>query len=176
MKRDYENGVKEDVVYFTGYEVEKTPAYDMDTLFVVGCRPLEEVLKKAEEKYVDHIYLGANQSFHIELPNGTDSEQKGWDDLVLGLLKKGYTVTLDYDIKYHEWVLESGYNENNKFISQISVKLPYIDQLNYNACIKIDDKDFKASNPGVWCHSLHDLMDRNKFTDWSKYGLDKVLK
>ena len=35
--------------------------------------------------------------------------------------------------------------------SMISVLLPYIDQQwNYNACIKIDDKDFKASNPGVW--------------------------
>ena len=57
----------------------------------------------------------------------------------------------------------------------ISVKLPYIQQLGYNAIIKLDDKDFKASNPGVWCHSLHDLMDREKFTDWSKYSLDKPL-
>ena len=65
------------------------------------------------------------------MPNGTDSEQKGWDNLVFGLLKEMYTVTLDYDIKYHEWILESGYNENTRFISQISVKLPYIDQLNY---------------------------------------------
>ena len=40
----------------------------------------------------------------------------------------------------------------------------------------IDDKDFDATNPGVWCHSLHDLMDREKFTDWGKYGLDKVLE
>ena len=56
------------------------------------------------------------------------------------------------------------------------VVVPYVAQWNYNTMIKIDDKDFKASNPGVWCHSLHDLMDRNKFTDWSKYGLDKVLK
>ena len=56
------------------------------------------------------------------------------------------------------------------------VVVPYVKQWGYNAMIKIDDKDFKASNPGVWCHSLHDLMDREKFTDWGKYGLDKVLK
>ena len=41
---------------------------------------------------------------------------------------------------------------------------------------EIDDKGFDASNPGVWCHSLHDLMDREKFTDWGKYGLDKILE
>ena len=63
MKRDYASGVDENVVYFTGFEVERTPAYDMDTLFVVGCRPLEEVIAKAEETHADHIYLGANQSF-----------------------------------------------------------------------------------------------------------------
>jgi len=71
--------------------------------------------------------------------------------------------------------LEAGYNEQSKFISQISVKLPYIDHLNYNACIKIDDKDFKASNAGVWIHQVHDLQDRSKFTDWSKYENDNPV-
>ena len=40
--------------------------------------------------------------------------------------------------------------------------VPYAKQWNYNTMIKIDDKDFKATNPGVWCHSLHDLMDTVK--------------
>ena len=118
MKRDYSDGVKDDVVYFTGYEVEHTPAFDMDTLFVVGCRPLKEVIEHANKHHVDHIYLGANQSFQVKLPHGDDATNKAWDTLVYGLLKEGYTVTLDYDIKYHEYIIESGYNENNKFISQ----------------------------------------------------------
>jgi hypothetical protein len=164
MKRTYEDGVKDDVIYFTGYEVEKTPAFDMDTLFVVGCRPLQEVLDKAKEKHVEHIYLGANHSF---VP------KEDWDDLVMGLLDAKYTVTLDYDVKYHEWVLESGYNERHNFISQISVKLPYVNQLNYNACIKIDDADFDHSNAGVWIQPVHELLERDKFTDWTKYELDK---
>jgi hypothetical protein len=164
MKRTYEDGVKDDVIYFTGYEVEKTPAFDMDTLFVVGCRPLQEVLDKAKEKHVEHIYLGANHSF---VP------KEDWDDLVIGLLDAKYTVTLDYDVKYHEWVLESGYNERHNFISQISVKLPYVNQLNYNACIKIDDADFDHSNAGVWIQPVHELLERDKFTDWTKYELDK---
>ena len=28
MDRDYNNGKKDDVIFFTGREIEKTPAYD----------------------------------------------------------------------------------------------------------------------------------------------------
>ena len=35
----------------------------MDTLFVVGCLPIEEVLEQAEKNHVEHIHLGANPSF-----------------------------------------------------------------------------------------------------------------
>ena len=61
-------------------------------------------------------------------------------------------------------------------IIMISVKLPSIDKLNYNATLKIDDTDFEHSNPGVWCHSVHNLQKRNLFTDWSKYTQDQVIK
>ena len=98
-----------------------------------------------------------------------------WEDLVQGLLNKKYLVTLDYDVKYHEWILESGFNEDHNFISMISVKLPYVNQLNYNACIKIDDKDFKATNSGVWIHQVHDLKKRSTYTDWTKYGNDNPV-
>ena len=166
MKREYSSGTKEGIIYFTGFEVEKTPAFDMDTLFVVGCRPLEEVLEQAKKHDVDHIYLGANQSF---VP------KEDWGGLVNGLLNKKYLVTLDYDVKYHDWVLENGFNERQNFIRQISIKLPYINQLNYNACIKIDDTDFKFSNPGVWVHQIHDLLERKKFTSWSEYEEDNPV-
>ena len=69
-----------------------------------------------------------------------------------------------------------GYNEYSNFISQISVKMPHIDQLNYNACIKIDDTDFKATNPGVWVHRVHDLKNTDRFTDWREYTKDKPIK
>jgi len=39
MKRDYETGTADDIVFFTGVEVEKTPAYGMKTLFVTGVQP-----------------------------------------------------------------------------------------------------------------------------------------
>lgn len=171
MNRDYDDGVKDDVVYFTGYEVEHTPVHGEHTLFVVGPQDPAEVIAKAKKEAVEHVYLGANQSFNID---GGTSRQ--WDGLVEELCQAGFWVTLDYDIRYHEYVLEAGYNEQNKFISMISVKMPYIDQLNYNACVKIDDKDFKASNAGVWVHYARDLQPRDKFTDWSKYENDNPVE
>jgi hypothetical protein len=36
MKRTYTEGVKESITFFVGIEIERTPAYGMKTLFVVG--------------------------------------------------------------------------------------------------------------------------------------------
>jgi hypothetical protein len=90
-------------------------------------------------------------------------------------LKKDYLCTLDIDVKNVEGMLEGGFTEYHNFIPMISVKLPYLQQLGYNAIIKIDDKDFKSTNPGVWCHSLHNLLTRETFTDWSQYTKDEVI-
>ena len=67
MNRDYDDGVKDDVVYFTGYEVEHTPVHDEHTLFVVGPQDPAEVIAKAKKEAVEHVYLGANQSFNCLL-------------------------------------------------------------------------------------------------------------
>jgi hypothetical protein len=69
---------------------------------------------------------------------------------------------------------ESGLCEHNRFIPIIKVPVPYIRLWNYNTCVKIDDKDFADTNPGVWVHRLHDLMHTDCFTDWSMYNDDKV--
>ena len=50
MKRVYKDGESSEVKFFTGYEVEKTPAFDMDTLFVVGPQPLDDIIDYAEDK------------------------------------------------------------------------------------------------------------------------------
>lgn len=167
MKRAYDTGTSDSVVYFVGTEVEHTPQYGERTLFVVGLRDPEEVASIADQKQCQHIYLGANMSWN---------KDESWDNMVLPLLKKGYWITLDFPVTDTEWVLESGYTEYNRFIPMVSVKLPYIDQLGYNACIKLDDKDFDATNPGVWVHKVHDLKTRETFTDWSKYSKDEIIK
>ena len=172
MIRDYETGEKDSVTYFTGVEVEKTPAYGMKTLFVVGLQDPEDVLYYAAEENCKHIFFGANHSYDPADGN----EYIAWDNMIQFLLKEGYMCSLDIPISVAEEFLEGGLVEKDNFIPQIRVPVPYAKLWNYNTMLKIDDKDFKASNPGVWCHSLHDLMDREKFTDWTKYGLDKVIK
>ena len=171
MKRDYETGVADNVTFFTGVEVEKTPAFGMKTLFVTGVQPLDVIDWWYNEEQCKHIFFGANHSFN---PQGYD-EHKQWEDMIMYFLAKGYLCSLDIPLNQVEEFNEGGLNEHDNFIPQIRVPIPYIRLWNYNTMLKIDDKDFRATNPGVWCHSLHNLMDREKFTDWDKYGLDKVL-
>ena len=121
---------------------------------------------------INHIYFGANQSFK----SSADKDWNGWSDMVKGILSAGYWATLDIEPAEIETLLETGLCEYRKFIPMISVKLPYIDQLNYNATIKIDDIGFEATNPGVWCHRVHDLKDTATFTNWDAYTEDKVIK
>ena len=43
MKRIYDDGTEESVIYFVGTEVEHTPQYGERTLFVVGLRDPDEI-------------------------------------------------------------------------------------------------------------------------------------
>ena len=172
MKRDYESGVSSTPTMFTGIEVEKTPAYGMQTLFVDGIQDIGTILEYYNKLQCKHIFFGANHSYNPKEADGFDA----WDKYILEFVKEGYLCSLDIPINLAEDFLESGLTEYENFIPQLRIPLPYVKQWNYNTMLKIDDKDFKATNPGVWCHSLHDLLDRNKFTDWTKYGLDKVIK
>jgi hypothetical protein len=172
MNRDYATGTADNIAFFTGKEIEHSPAYGMPTLFVTGLQNPAEVLILAKQEKVKHIYFGANQSFR---PTSTD-ELDHWQKMIISLLKQNFWCTLDFDVKYAEDILETGLNEERKFISMISVKLPYLTQFNYNSILKIDDKDFEATNPGVWTHRLHDLLDSNKFTDWDQYKEDEIAK
>ena len=159
---------------FVGLEVEHTPAHKQKTLFVVGIQDHDMIEAAAIAHKCTHIYFGANQSF----PNGRASSHDWtrWENMIYPFLGRGYWCTLDIDVGEVEGVLETALVEHHKFIPMISVKLPYLQQLGYNATIKLDDKDFCATNPGVWCHQAHDLMSRDKFTDWSQYTSDEIIR
>ena len=173
MHREYDNGSSKDVTMFVGTEVEHTPQYGKKTLFIVGVKNVDDIIIAAKKSGCKHIYCGANMSFNVT--SNTESEWQPWEAMIFPLLKEGYWITLDIDVSQVEGLLECGFTEYNRFIPMISVKLPYIEQLGYNACLKIDDKDFDASNPGVWVHKVHDLKTRDIFTDWSKYTTDTII-
>lgn len=160
---------------FVGTEVEHSPVIGHKTLFVVGIQPYELILAAAVAHKCSHIYFGANQSFPKLDTNSADWIL--WENMIHPFLTEGYWCTLDLDVSCVEGLLESGLTERNQFIPMISVKMPYVQQLGYNATIKIDDKDFAATNPGVWCHSLHSLMKRDMvFTGWDKYTKDEIVQ
>jgi hypothetical protein len=143
----------------------------MRTLFVTGVQPVDEIASKLNG--CTHIFFGANHSFN---PAHNDyNGWKAWEDMIQFFLDKGYLCSLDIPISAVEEFNDGGLNEHNNFIPQIRVPIPYLKLWNYNTMLKIDDKDFKATNPGVWSHSLHKLMDRDNFTSWDKYKEDKIL-
>jgi len=163
------------VTFFCGNEVEHTIAYGRPTLFVVGLQDSQIVLQEAKNNDCEHIYFGANQSFPALDKDDADGWRE-WEVMIQDCLEAGWLCTLDLDHAQAEGLLESGLVEFHNFIPMISVKLPYIKQFGYHATLKIDDRDFAATNPGVWCWSLHDLQNLHCFTDWSKYTKDEIIK
>jgi len=161
----------EDTQFFVGTEVERTPAFGMKTLFVVGLHAAQEVEVMYGVLGCNHIFFGANHSFSPT----KYQDYLDWEEMICHFLSSGIMCTLDIPVACAEDFLEGKLVEHNLFIPQIRIPLPYIKQWNYNTMIKLDDKDFNATNPGVWCHNLHDLMDRSKYTDWRDYKGDKTV-
>jgi len=159
------------VSFFHGTEVEHTPAFGKRTLFVVGVQSTDEIAKHLAG--CEHIFFGANHSFNPV--NNKYLEWQSWETMIQYFLEKGYLCSLDIPISAVEQFNDGGLNEHNNFIPQIRIGLPYIRLWNYNTMIKIDDKDFDATNPGVWCHRLHNLLDTKAFTSWDAYTKDEIL-
>jgi len=176
MKRDYKTGEHDNIVFFTGIEVERTPAYGKKTLFVTGVQKIDDIIDHYEKEQCEHIFFGANHSFNpgVNFPEDANNWDT-WEDMIMYFVQRGIPCTLDLPLDHAEGLLETQMVETDLFIPQIRIPIPYIKQFGYNTMVKIDDKDFRSSNPGVWCHRLHNLMDDRKFTDWSEYGLDKPL-
>lgn len=159
--------------FFFGKEVEKTPAFGKQTLFVVGIQPVDEIAYhfSRHPSGVEHIFFGANHSFYPQTP----SEWDRWSAMITHFLKLGYVCSLDIPVTHVEDFNDTCLCEYRNFIPQIRISIPYVRLWNYNTMIKIDDNDFDATNPGVWTHSLHSLMSRRTFTDWDQYNEDSLL-
>ena len=168
----------QDTEFFWGNEVECTPALGEPTLFVVGYQTQDAIDRALQDANFDitpgvirHIFFGANDSFH---PRGAD-EHRAWENVILTYLDRGFWCSLDIPFGQVAEFNEGGLCERDRFISIIKVPIPYIGLWNYNTCVKIDDRDFAATNPGVWVHQLHDLKRRSRFTPWSDYEKDKTV-
>jgi hypothetical protein len=163
--------------FFFGSEVEHTPALDMKTLFVVGYHTQEKIDTILNDPFasvggqVKHIFFGANDSYRPT----SNGDYTAWENVIMTFLDRGYFCSLDIPFEYVEEFHEGGLCERDRFIPIIKVPIPYIKLWNYNTCVKIDDRDFAATNPGVWVHQLQDLTKRDRFTDWSAYEKDQLI-
>ena len=64
MLRDYKTGVSEDVGIFSGKEIEHTPAYGLQTLFLArNDLTFDQIHELAVKVDAEAIYYGANRSF-----------------------------------------------------------------------------------------------------------------
>ena len=170
MKRDYAEGIKENINFFIGKEVEQTKTKGMQTLFVVGLQRHNVILKYAEKNKCKHIYFGANHSFKTL---AGDEVQSIYNQLKY-FLDKGYWVTFDTSPTPR---FEDIHNllSNRKFTIVYGLRMDNVKKMKGNIVIKIDDADFRATNPGVWCWTVNDMIDKKHFTHWEEYGKDKIV-
>lgn len=172
MNRNYASGQSNSAVYFIGTEVEKTPAHGLKTLFVTGVQPADEIEAVFEQNNCRHIFFGANHSFNPQ----SNVEWKDWIDLIEYFLNMNILCTVDIPLTLSTDFLETPLSEYRNIVPQLRIPMPYIKLWPYNTMIKIDDVDFDATNPGVWCHSLHEFMSRESFTSWNEYQDDVIIK
>lgn len=156
---------RQNIRYFIGEEVEDTCLLGEQMLFVVGIQPAEEIDKICRTHNLKAIYLGTSQSFD-------GSWWHAWHTLIEQLLDWGYWVTLDFDHCHLKQIQSHAVSQHPKFIPMISVKIEHVNQLNANATIKIDDKQWGHSNSGVWCKNLRMLQHSMTYTDWNQYKGD----
>jgi hypothetical protein len=172
MKRIYHNTEHQPVRFFIGQEVENSPMRGRTTLFVVGIQPVSEIVDLAVQHNIQHIYLGANQSFE-SYNEGDDQE---WCQMIAPLLLDDYHCTLDLDVRFWPRVQAFPFHHSSRFIPMISVKMPYAEFANPNTTIKIDDTGFDATNSGVWCHDLKGLLTKGEqYTAWNRYSKDTII-
>ena len=170
MLRDYKTGIKEDVGVFSGKEIEHTPAFGLQTLFLArNDLTFDQIQELCEKVNAQAVYYGANRSFISGVANQITQMMK--------LLELGYYVTIDYPYEYHKEVqkqFDMIWN-NEKFIPFCSIIFPDVDK-DKQLCFKIDDVDFNKTNSGVWTMTMKDFKQKSGYTKWEDYKKDQPIE
>ena len=170
MDRDYKTGKSDSVGIFSGYEVEHTPAYGKQTLFLArNDLTFDTIVDLAEKVKAEAIYFGANRTFMHNIVNTPN--------LIKRLMDKGYWCTIDYQHSVHADVKErfSQIWNEEKFIPFCSIIFPKSEE-DDNLCVKVDDVDFNKTNPGVWTMTMDHFKQSSGFTAWNEYKQDEPIE
>jgi hypothetical protein len=170
MKRDYNTGIKNDVKVFSGLEIEHTPAYGLQTLFLArNDLTFDQIQELAVLSNAEAIYYGANRSYmhnhYMQIPQ------------IVKFLEQGYYVTVDYPYEMHQLVGQKFALcwKDPKFIPFCSIIMPDSNE-DTSLCFKIDDIDFNKTNPGVWTMSMKDFKEKAGYTSWDQYKKDEPIE
>ena len=169
MQRDYATGYKDDVNVFSGLEIEHTPAYGKQTLFLArNDLTFDQIISLAVASDAEAVYFGANRSYmHSHAMQLAQIHQ---------LLDKGYWVTVDYPYELHRLVSKKFATcwTHEKFIPFCSIIFPYTED-DKQLCFKVDDEDFNKTNTGVWSMSMADFKSKAGYTKWEEYKQDEPI-
>jgi|TARA_A100001391_G_scaffold188138_2_gene158506 hypothetical protein len=169
MQRDYATGYKDDVNVFSGLEIEHTPAYGKQTLFLArNDLTFDQIISLAVASDAEAVYFGANRSYmHSHAMQLAQIHQ---------LLDRGYWVTVDYPYELHRLVSKKFATcwTHEKFIPFCSIIFPYTED-DKQLCFKVDDEDFNKTNTGVWSMSMADFKSKAGYTKWEEYKQDEPI-
>ena len=170
MLRDYSTGVKEDVRVFSGKEIEHTPAYGLQTLFLArNDLTYEQIKDLCVMVNAEAVYYGANRTFLNNVANQPLQINR--------LLNDGYYVTIDYQYNIHDEVKKrySAVWQHEKFIPFCSIIFANSEE-DTKMCFKIDDVDFNKTNKGVWAMGMEDFKSKAGYTKWEQYKQDQPIQ
>ena len=170
MEREYKTGLKDDVKVFSGFEVEHTPAYGLQTLFLArNDLTFDQIQELAVLSNAEAIYYGANRSYmHSHFQQVLQ---------VIKFIEHGYYVTVDYPFELHQLVSQKYALtwKHEKFIPFCSIIMSNSEE-DTSLCFKIDDIDFNKTNPGVWTMSMKDFKSKAGYTKWDDYKKDEPIE
>ena len=170
MEREYKTGLKDDVKVFSGFEVEHTPAYGLQTLFLArNDLTFDQIQELAVLSNAEAIYYGANRSY---MHNNFQQVLQ-----VIKFLEHGYYVTVDYPFELHQLVSQKYALtwKHEKFIPFCSIIMPESEE-DTSLCFKIDDIEFNKTNPGIWTMSMKDFKEKAGYTKWNDYKKDEPIE
>lgn len=147
--------------FLVATQTENTPTKGLNTLFVNGLQPREQIMAQALNNGCPHIYLGANNSFQIS----SDQQWNTWKDLVEKLVSDGIWTSLEFDIQYAQKVATMEVASNTNFVPVITVCVPETLGANYDTTMRfVPEADHTCS----WNHLLHSLKDSSTYTHASR--------
>ena len=153
--------------FFTGVEVENTPAKGLQTLFVIGAQDPQEILLQYAQHKCKHIFFGADHSFTHKC------NAVKWMLMIAHCLNNKILCSLDIppaQINSVSDILK--HNNYPNFIAQIRLELNAFNSA--KTYIKLDDK-LGADSGGIWTHTVDSLKTADAHTPWSAYELDQTV-